>query len=152
MKYTRANTKKKGFTLIETIIAISIGMFVAIMLATISTAGLKQIRHSYNSQRLHANAVFIVDAFTYWTKQARDLSTPSANTLTIELEDGTIKTLTEIDDAITLDGNAITTDDITITSIVFTKLARSAQIDFTMQREGYDETFSVTTTVAMRND
>ncbi|MBI4114399.1 MAG: prepilin-type N-terminal cleavage/methylation domain-containing protein [Candidatus Niyogibacteria bacterium] len=141
-----------GFTLIETMVAIAIGTFIAFMLVGTTTAGLKQMRYSHNSQRLHANAVFIIDAFTYWTKQARILDSPDVQTLTIELSDGATKTLTSDINAITLNGSAITTDDIAINSLTFTKLERSVQIDFELHRNGYDETFHVTTTVALRND
>jgi prepilin-type N-terminal cleavage/methylation domain-containing protein len=141
---------KSGFTLLETLVAIGIGLVATAVLFHIFTFGLKAIRTIQNTESLHSEANFLLNTFTYWIKQGGNVTT-SGSTLEIEFPDSSITTIaTSSDDRITLDGTPITSDNIKVTDLNFTKMSRSVQIRFTIEAKSGDETFSATTTIAQR--
>jgi len=141
---------KSGFTLVETIVAIGIGLLATTMLFYIFTFGLRNIQTIKNTEKLHSEANFLLNTFTYWIKQGENVTT-SGSTLEIEFPDLPLKTITKsVDDRVTLDGTPITSDDIQVTDLNFTGMSRSVQIRFTIEAKNGDENFSATTTIAQR--
>ena len=140
-----------GFTLIETLVALGIGVSVATMLTLVASAGLKHARSARRVERLQTNAVHLSDVLTYWVKQGEYLQVPTPTRLEIILPDFTVKTIEKQGIRATLDGVAITTDDAEVSYILFQNLPASVRVGFALQAAGSTETFSATTTVAKRN-
>lgn len=142
-----------GISLIEIVVALGIGVTVASMLTIITTGALKHVRLIKQIQRLQANATVLADTTTYWVKQGADLDVPSSTTLEISLPDSSTRVFAKNGARVTLDGNALTTDDIEVTHLRFTRMARSLRVAFTLKtsREPI-ESLSATTTIAQRND
>jgi type II secretory pathway pseudopilin PulG len=149
---SKALNKKKnksGFTLMETIVALGLGLLATTMILYIVTTGFGYIRAIKNAENLHSNANFLLNTLTYWVKQGKNL-TASNSTLEIELPNSSVKTITKTGDRIMLDGVPFTSDNIQVTELNFTKMSRSVQIRFTIKAKSGNETFSATTTIAQR--
>lgn len=140
-----------GFTLVEALISLAIMAFVAPMTIYIISTGTKHVRSLSNTQQLTANAHFVVDTFTYWTKQAKSIDTPSPSTLRIRLPDGSERTFTASGTAIFLDTTPLTTSDTEAISLTFTKLTRSVRIEFQLRSRQSGTQLPITTTVSSRN-
>ncbi|MDP3963058.1 MAG: prepilin-type N-terminal cleavage/methylation domain-containing protein [bacterium] len=149
------NHRKNGFTLLEVLISLTISVVVATVITLVTASGLKNVRAARRMERVHANITYTADALTYWIKQAKLAQTPSAGTLELVVPAATsYKTviLQKNGSQITLDGNAITSNDVEIADLTFTRFPKSVRIGLTIQ-SAYDtaQSLSVTTTVTQRN-
>lgn len=144
---------KTGFTLIETIVGVALGILVITTIMAVVTAGIIHIRVIRHFERLHSNAIFLVNTLTYWVKQGDALSvTSTPPILEIRLSPPSPpKIVTQNGDNITIDGVVFNSNDIQLTNLAFTKMPRSVQVNFTLKTKGANETFSATTTIAQRN-
>lgn len=140
-----------GVTLIETIIGIALGVVFTILVTAVLTAGLGRVRTIQHQERLHANTVFLFNTFGYWIKQSDSFATPSASELEITLPDGTTRVFAKNADTLTLDGDTLTDDDITVSSVTFTPLDRSVRIELSLEHTRGDAEIEVTSTLAQRN-
>lgn len=144
--------KNRGFSLIETVIALSMGSFLAMMIVASLATGLKGFRELKRSERAHANAVYLGDAFQYWVKQGKKLELNGASTLEITMPDFSSKTIALSGGRATLDGSPITSEDVEVTSLIFTKLVNSVRMSFSVKSKSGDEAISLITTSAKRNE
>ena len=115
---------KSGFTLIEMLVALSLGVAIASIIVLVVSSGLKGIRSTKQSERLHANMAAVMDALDYWIKQGDDLIVQVPSTLEVLLPDITIKTFSLIGGAIMLDNAAITTKEVRVTNLYFQKMTQ----------------------------
>lgn len=141
----------RGFTLIELVLSLAIGAFVASMVLGVIIPGMRYIREVRAEERLHANAVFLADALTYWVKQGEALSLHDSSTLAVHLPDSSTKLIAKDGDVIRFDGVQFTATDIQMIELLFTRLDKSIRIQYTMREEQSGKTISITTTVAQRN-
>jgi type II secretory pathway pseudopilin PulG len=131
--------KNSGFTLMETVIALGLGLITTALVMSVFSAGLKNIRTIKNTQVLNSSATFFLDKVTYWIKQGKKFDvSPTKNKLTITLPDNT----TTIIDKMTF-GNS----DMDATT-TFTLMKKSVQLNFIIQKGS--EILSATTTIAQR--
>lgn len=144
-------TAAPGFTLVEVIVSLAIMAFVAPMTIYIVSTGTKHIRSLNDTQQLTADAHFILDTFTYWTKQAKSVNASTPSTLRVRLIDGSEKTFTASGTAIFLDTTSLTTDDTEVLSLAFTQLMRSVRIEFQLRSKHSGTQLPITTTVSLRN-
>lgn len=145
--------KKNGFTLTEVIVVIALGTLISIMVLAIITPGLKYVKATKETQRLHSDAIFLLNKFNYWIKQGKKLTVTNPSTLEIKLPDDSAPPfiITKDSDNLNFDGVALNSNNIELTKLTFTQLARSVRISITLRAENSDKTFSATTTVAHRN-
>ena len=157
---TDLNKKKFGFTLIEIIIAITIGLTMIMIMAVFSAEGLKQIYLIRSQEQLNETALSITNVFTYWIKQGKDLQTPSPSPsdLHVVLRDVPEKVFSKSGDFITLDGVAITSNNLRVTQLIFTPMdlvagiPQSVRIEFTLQTiSSSAPPLNIKTTIARRN-
>ncbi len=150
-KNSRRLHSESGVTLLELILVLTIGVAVATIVTLVTTAGLKNIRSARRFERLHANAVFTTNALTYWVKQGDLLTVTSSTALRIVLPDSSVKYIEKSNNRVTLDGNALTTDDVQVTHLAFTRFGRSVRVGLSLKARNATETLSVTSTIAQRN-
>ena len=130
-----------GFTLIETIVALGIGLLATTMILYIITTGFGHIRAIKNAENLHSNANFSLNTLTYWVKQGKNLEVLPAspgNILEITLQDNSTTTIDK--SLLEINGVSATT--------TFNKMEKSVQLNFIIQKGS--ETFSATTTITQR--
>ena len=147
----KRTTHAKGFTLIELILSLAIGAFVATMVVGVIVPGMRYVREVRAEERLHANAVFLADALTYWIKQGEAFTLPDPETLEIHLPDSSTKIIAKDGEVILFDSVQFTATDIQVTALAFTKLDKSVRIEYTMREDKTDKTISISTTIAQRN-
>jgi len=138
--------KSRGFTLIEMLIAISISIIVAMILLMVSTNGLKYAQEIRQSQRLQAEADYLVNKLAYWIRQAKNLPSPGGpfTEFAITLPDNTVKTFKQNGDQIFLDTEALTGNNIQSAEFYIKDRAVKINIQF-------KNNFSIKTTLAQRN-
>jgi len=151
MKFFNNN---KAFTLIETLVALSIGIVLATVFITVVTFSLKNARQTAQAKALHANAMAFTETLNYWGKQATDFDTSVLETLYISLPDtGVRKEFSKNGDTILFGDEGttgdLTTDSVLVDSLVFTPLANSIKVSFVLKSGNLE--LPVTTTVASRN-
>lgn len=142
---------KKGFTLIELIVGITLGVLLIGMITTVFVYGLRHIQKIERDQVLHSNAMFILNTITYWVKQGKELDDFTPGTLNIILPDSTTKKIAKNGNSIKIDdGEPITPSNIKITDLNFIKMAHSVRVNLAIKVANSEETF--TTTIAQRNN
>lgn len=145
--------KQQGFSLIEAIIAMAVGLVTSMMFVAIITEGFQRVRAVKRIERLHANAVYLTDAFSYRIKQASFLAVSALpnEEMTLYFPDSSTTSIALVGGEILIGGTSFTDDGIAVTDFTLSKMARSVRIGFTLKAQGGDETLSSTTTIAQRN-
>jgi type II secretory pathway pseudopilin PulG len=146
------SSPKTGFTLLETLLVITLGLLISLITVAIFTSGLKQIQEIKDLAQLHSNAIFLSNTLSYWVKQGESLNTPSDSTLEIVFPDSSLKTISQQDENILIDGATFNASNIEITNLSFSRLARSVKVEFTLRIKGTEKTLSTKTTIAQRNN
>src|SRR4030043_546498 len=141
---------KSGFTLVETLVVINLGLLISVTAIAIFVSGLKQIQSARNLTDLHSNAIFLSNTINYWVKQGKNLSLPSPNVLEITLPDSSFKMITRENNNLTIDGSVFNLNNIEVTQLSFDKLEKSVRISFTLRMKKSGETFSLKTTISQR--
>lgn len=129
---------KRGFTLIELIVGMALGLLLIVMITTVFAFGLKRIREIEQSEALHSNVLFVLNTITYWVKQGESLDTSTPGTLII--------TIPNLPNPKIINSATFTDNNIQIENLVFIKMAYSVRVTFNLNG---GETF--TTTIAQRN-
>lgn len=143
--------QRAGFTLIEVVVSLALGVVVALMILVIVSVGLKNTRSFNRVERVHAGASQFSDVLTYWVKQASDVKVPAGDELVLTLPDGTKKTFKKDGENITLEGNGILSPDVEILSLAVTKLSRSVRLSVELKVKSGEENLEFIVTAAQRN-
>ncbi|MDX1608261.1 MAG: prepilin-type N-terminal cleavage/methylation domain-containing protein [Candidatus Spechtbacterales bacterium] len=141
---------KAGFTLIETLVSLAIGLVISGVTAAILVSGFANVRHAKTEERLHANTVRVTDSLTYLIKDSDRLEINS-NILEIHLPSGETKDVELQDGRIMIGGEALTDSSINVTSLSFESVEGSIRLSFIMESESGNDSLSTTTTIAKRN-
>ena len=157
MYINKNQSSKTGFTLIEMIIAIGIGIIISTLLMLIVVNGLKHVRNAQQKERLQADALFLTNKFAYWIRQGKGIDEDSSSEfkLVIILLDGSHKIFEKQGDEITLrdceecDGKSLMGGQVIVTDLIFTYMEHSVKVSFELKVK--DETLLVNTTLAQRN-
>lgn len=151
---SQKNALNYGFSLIESLFAIAIGVMVAIAVTGVSIQGLKDVRSLKRTERLHADAQFLSDEIGSAMRQAIRIEVPSSTELRAILPSKTM-VFQKTGDTITLDDNGdiydIISDSTLVNELKFEGFPRSVRYAFTLRSASGAETFSATTTAAQRN-
>ncbi len=146
------NPAVKGFTLVEVIVALGIGILIMTTFMTVTSSGFKNIRTISQTKKLHANAVYIINTLTYEIKQAENLEVlADGSELTITRPDSTTKII-EIDNNMIRDGVKLNNDNVEISNLNFIRMPKSVKINFTIESVSGETSFPVETTIAWRNN
>lgn len=137
-----------GFGLIESVIAMSIGVLVALSLTTITIYGLKNARGLKEKELLYSSTNFFTQRIAFLMKQAKKFETPSPSTLQITLSDKTVVVEKSGND-ILIEGKKANAAGVTVEELKFTTMQRSVRINFVFKSG--NERFMATTTIARRN-
>lgn len=141
-----------GFSLVEMLITISLGMTMAMFLLLTAVNGLKYAKSIQKQERLQAEAAFVSNKLAYWIKQGQELSVLNPSELHIILPDSSEKIFKKEGDDITLDGQSIINDEIQVNELTFIPMTRSVKINLVLAQEQESEIeLSITTTLAQRN-
>lgn len=140
-----------GFTLVEVLVAVSIGAALLMATSQIVVDGLREVRIVKHDERLHANALYVIDTLSYWIRQSRSLTQVSDTEFEIQLQDLSTKKVWQNGTVMRIGADPITTVDAEIVYVHFQKVDESMQMAFTFRStEDPTRTFSGTTTVARR--
>jgi type II secretory pathway pseudopilin PulG len=152
----RCIQKNKGFTIVELLVAMTIGITLAAVVTGVAVSSMREVRTIKRSERLHSNAVYVTNTLGYLMKQSAGFNLVSPTQITITLPDLTTKTISLSGTTIKLGTDPLTSTDIQVTNFKMLSGANSVRVIFTMKfLNGTElngtETFSGTTTVARRN-
>lgn len=142
---------RRGFTLIELVVAIALAVIAITAVTVIFVSGMKNVRQIARLERLHESAILLSETLSHWVKDAADVTTPSSSTLMLALPNGATSTIALTGSAITQDGTALTPSDIDVRALSFTLMTGSVKTDFTLGLTDGSETYSATSIVALRN-
>ncbi len=155
--FIATKSKYTGFTLMEMLIAISIGIIASTFLMLIVVNGMKYFRAIQQEERLQANAAFLAGKLAYWVRQGKSFdpsSTPEKlviNLPCVPPSPCSQKIFLKDTNTLKLDGESLLSGEIQINSLNFTYLARSTKINFELQFKNSNTKFLVTTTFSLRN-
>jgi len=153
---TPQKTKKRGFTIIELLVALSIGSIVLGTTSFVIANGLQQIRSIKYMERLHSNTVHTINEIRYLVLQAETLTEDSDTQLSVRIRDGATyatSIISLVSEQMQIDGVTVTDDTVRVTSLNFDVIGGSVQIHLTLEAGSVvsPRTYSVTTTIAQRN-
>jgi len=143
--------KNSGFTLIETLVALGLGVLVATILGTTMVLGINSIKGIQQKERLHSDALVFTETLQYWIKRSSELTVVSPTELQVLLPNAYTKIIEKNGDDIFVNGALLTTDGIKVSNLKFVKISNSIRVAFTFTSEESDDFFSATTTITQRN-
>ena len=140
--------------MIELAVAIGLGIGVAAMIGGIAASGMTRLQSLARFGRLNANATLFQSQLSYYVRQAKEIQVASPSVIKFILlppgaQTSTVMTIATSGTAIVVDGAPITTTEVRVTELSFTKLPRSVRYHVTMKAQ--NDILSVTSTVAQRN-
>ena len=151
---------RSGFTLVETLVAVAIGVMVALFVIMIATDTLTTTRDIKNSERLHVDVMHMTSKMSYLIKQSRRIESdnPSGFTLFIlrYADDGTLLGEDEVEikhenSRILIDGENITAEDMEVKSFEVKKVENSVRMVFNVKYSGGGREYDFVTTLSGRN-
>src|SRR3989344_1869464 len=113
---------QRGFSLIESVVSIAIGLSVAVVLIAVVVAGLREVRVVSAASDMQTNVIFVGESLARLVQESRIIAVDTGNPerLTITLPDNSVHVVEKVDGQIMLDGTPITSNDVTVTNLVFT--------------------------------
>lgn len=147
------HNQESGFSLIELVIALAVGLIVSGIVIGASVNTLRDIRAVKAAERLHANTVFFIDSVNPLVKQATEMSLVSGNPEKLEFtfSDLSHTIIEKSGDTILLNGTPMLSSDILVQSLIFTDMPRSVKISASLQERRSGKIFMFSTTIAQRN-
>jgi len=150
---TTSNTQPKttaGFTLIETLVALSLSVFIVMSVSQIFIEGIQHVYGVRAQALLTSDAGYMVQVIRNELFSADSVSVPNTSTVAL-VQGGTPRTLTVVDERLVFDGEHITRDGVRVTNLVFTQVGESVRIQFTLYSgPRTNKTLSGQTTLAFR--
>ncbi len=147
-----------GFTMIELLVALSIGTIVILMASLVFVEGVRHARVIAGEAKLVSAAAHLTDVLTYNIRPATSVASPAANQLEVTKTDGTTDTIELTGGKIELGGNSILPPNIIPNQLSFTIIDSSTiqvhyelSIDIGSHPDFIVTPFSATTTIALRN-
>ena len=150
-----ANAAQSGFTLIETITALALGVFVAMFVTTIAINTLVSTAELKESERLHADVMHMTSRIGYLIKQSAEIEEVSSSEIRLRMPlghalDEVVIEFSTSESEILIDGESVLRDEIMITGS-FEGAQNSVRLEFSVNYEGSDREHEFTTTLARRN-
>jgi type II secretory pathway component PulJ len=145
-------TTNKGFTLVETIVAITLGVMISIAAISLFVSGLKEIQEAKELSYLQSNATFLTNTFDYWIKQAEEIELVNSSSIRI-ITPGDDKLIAlDGNNNITMNGFTLNDERVEVSSLNFNKLESSVQIGFTLKDKNSSDELFLETAIAKRNN
>jgi hypothetical protein len=146
----RGGAGEQGFTLVETILALSLGVLIVLGTTQIFIEGLSHIRGVRAQALLTSDAGYMVQMIRNELFGAESFSA-SSDTVDI-VSGGDARTFSRSDDnRLTLDDAFVTREGVVVTSLVFTDVGESLRIQFTLNSgPRTNKTFTGQNTLALR--
>ena len=144
--------REKGFTLMEAIISITLGLMVAAIIMFIVPPGIKRLHQVKSLERLHSDAEFVISRLSFYIKKGKNISLSSPSTLEIEMPDSSLKTISKEGEEIKIDGMPFNSEEIRVTDLSFEKMARSVKVTLGLESIRTEENISLKTTISQRNN
>ena len=150
-----ANTAQSGFTLIETITALALGVFVAMFVTTIAINTLISTAELKESERLHADMMHMTSRVGYLIKQSAEIEGVSSSEIRLRMPfghalDEVVIEFSDSESELLIDGESVLRDEIKIAGS-FEGAQNSVRLEFVVNYEGSDREHKFTTTLARRN-
>src|SRR3989338_5553171 len=102
-------SNSKGFTLIELLISMAIGLIVSAVITSFVANGMRLLQVNQETNRLAADALFVSDRLAFLIKQAQLAENNTPTSLNLTKSDGTVSTIEQKNQAITVDNSPIST-------------------------------------------
>lgn len=148
--------KNKGFTLIESVIAIGLGLIAVSMIISFIIPSLRHLAEIKRRETLHSNALFLLSTFNFWIRQGERVEIPDSSTVEVRLPDSSVKTIERKKDEeekfnVYLNDKILNTKEVEIENLKFTQAPASIKVDLDLKGED-GTSYSFSTTIANRNN
>ncbi len=140
--------KSKGFTLIEMLVAISIGIVGATLLLMAATNGLRYAREIREKQKLQSEAEYLINKLAQSIRISKEIEVVSASKLKLKTSTGE-RTFEQDGNKIIYNGVQINAADTLVTNLNFLPKKNALKVAMTLQ--GKESQVSFKTTLAQRN-
>lgn len=149
---TRQTHPQWGFTLVETLVALSLSTFIVLGVSLIFIEGLGHIRGVRAQALLTSDAGYMVQMIRNELLGADSIAVNPSNAGEVDIvQDGIVHTVALTDGRALLDGESITREGVIVSDLSFEKVGQSLRIQF-MLTSGLrtNKTFIGQTTLALR--
>jgi type II secretory pathway pseudopilin PulG len=150
----RAMGTTEGFTLIETIVALSLGMLIVLGATQIFIEGLSHVRGVRAQALLTSDAGYMVQMIRHELLGADSVSVNLADPCDVDMtRGGTTRTLALLGERVFIAGDPVTHEGASVTSLACTEVGQSLRIEFTLSSgPRTNKTFTGQTTLALRTE
>lgn len=123
----------KGFTLIETIVALSVSLIVVLGMSNVFLVGVQHIQAVKTDTVLTTNVAYVIQVLSHEIHKAKEITLIGPTQATIHHHDGSTVDLSLNGSLVMLGGSQITTSDISVTTLTLAKIGESLQLIFTFE-------------------
>ncbi len=145
--------RSDGFTLIETLVVITVGAMIALFVTTIAVDVLRSTSEIRQSNRLHADVMHVTSQLSYTIKQSAVIESDDGSSIVLFMPDLTRKEIT-FDTALSeilIDGSPATGENLEVLDFSVEPAENSVRLRFTVSYVGSEREYEFVTTLARRN-
>lgn len=125
---------RRGFTLIETVVALAVSMIVVVGMAHVFTVGLRHIYVVRSDAQLAANISYVAEFFSKEVHRSAGVVVYSSDSVGIVHHDGVVVDVSLDSETLTLNSaEALTDSKVRVTSFSASKIGDSLAMEFEME-------------------
>lgn len=130
----RQRGSSQGFSLIETLVALAVSMIIVIGMTQVFISGIRHMQTVRADTRVAANAAYLAQTVGREVQRASSIENVTASSSVVLIRpDGSTNTVSLDGQTAKLSSESITTAEVRVTSLEFTKVGESLRMEFIIE-------------------
>ena len=124
----------EGFSLIETLVALAVSMIIVLGMTQVFLSGIRHMQTVRADMRVAANATYLAQTVGREVQRASVIQNVTGSpSVTLTRSDGSVRTIALDGETAKVESEAVTTTEVRVTSLEFTKVGESLRMEFIIE-------------------
>ena len=124
----------EGFSLVETLVALAVSMIIVIGMTQVFISGIRHMQTVRADTRVAANAAYLAQTVGREVQRAEVIQNVTGSpSVTLTRPDGSVRTIALDGETAKVESEAVTTTEVRVTSLEFTKVGESLRMEFIIE-------------------
>ena len=147
----KKHTKQSGFTIVELLVALSIGTVIVLMTSLVFVQGVRHT-HAVNAEtRVVKASTTLVETMTYHIRRAQSVTIVHSNRLELQVDDGQLVVVELVGSELHIQGNSIFENNIEVSNLFFDSIDNTVLIEYELDTQLLGQPLAKQMVVTRRN-
>lgn len=142
---------KRGFTLVELLVALSIGTAIVLMTSLVFVQGVRHTHVVTAETRVVKASTTLVETMTYHIRSAQSVTVVDVDHLELVSSDGSSVTIRLVGDELRIQDRNILDSKIEVTSLIFTEIDNTIEIQYELDTQLLEQPLNERIVITRRN-